>query len=170
MKRLVLLGWGGLLVGLGSGAIEVLRLGHILPDIPLLAVVLVGLLWGPWYGLLAGFVMGGLVDLLSIGAPGVHLVGKATAGLVAGLLGKRFLMVQPGLLAVLIGAASLGQGLLFLTLTPSDSPPEAGQALMLVRTIVIPQALYDGLCGWLTVWLCTTLTASRALAVRRWLP
>ncbi len=87
--------------------LDAMRIGGVKPDLALVLVVLLGLAHGKMSGLLWGGILGGLVDLASIGTPGINLFFKAVAGLWVGILGKTFVEVTFWVKPLLFLAVSL---------------------------------------------------------------
>jgi rod shape-determining protein MreD len=122
-----------------------LRIGDVLPDLPLIVVALLALRRGPEFGCLAGFAAGLLQDAAGGGLIGVQALTKALAGFTIGALGGGLRVTQPlvqvpglALLTVLEGLVRFG----LLKLFHFDAP--FGQLMLYV---VIPQALYNGFLG-----------------------
>src|SRR5215475_15195986 len=72
-----------------------LRIGDVLPDLPLIVVVLLALRRGPEFGCLAGFAAGLLQDAAGGGLIGVQALTKAMIGFAIGSLGGRLRVTQP---------------------------------------------------------------------------
>ena len=122
-----------------------LRIGDVLPDLPLIVVVLLALRRGPEFGCLAGFAAGLLQDAAGGGLVGVQAFTKALAGFTIGALGGGLRVTQPlvqvpglALLTILEGLVRYG----LLKLFHFEAP--FGELMLYV---VIPQALYNGFLG-----------------------
>lgn len=122
-----------------------LRIGEVLPDLPLIVVVLLALRRGPEFGCVAGFAAGLLQDAAGGGLIGVQALTKALAGFTIGALGGELRVTQPlvqvpglALLTILEGVVRFG----LLRLFHFEAP--FGQLMLYV---VIPQALYNGFLG-----------------------
>src|SRR6185503_13662000 len=122
-----------------------LRIGDVLPDIPLIVVVLLALRRGPEFGCVAGFAAGLLQDAAGGGLIGVQALTKALAGFTIGAVGTELRVTQPlvqvpglALLTILEGVLRFG----ILKLFHFDAP--FGQLMLYV---VIPQALYNAFLG-----------------------
>src|SRR5262245_15886587 len=122
-----------------------LRIGDVLPDLPLIVVVLLALRRGPEFGCLAGFAAGLLQDAAGGGLIGVQAFTKALAGFAVGWLGGELRVTQPlvqvpGLAVLTVAEALLRFGLLKLF---HFEVPFGG----LMMYVVIPQALYNAFLG-----------------------
>jgi rod shape-determining protein MreD len=122
-----------------------LRIGEVLPDLPLIVVVLLALRRGPEFGCVAGFVAGLLQDAAGGGLIGVQALTKALAGFTIGTLAGGLRVTQPlvqvpglALLTILEGVVRFG----LLKLFHFEAP--FGQLMLYV---VIPQALYNAFLG-----------------------
>src|SRR2546422_1680125 len=67
----------------------------VLPDLPLIMVVLLALRRGPEFGCVAGFAAGLLQDAAAGGLIGVQALTKALAGFAVGALGGELRVTQP---------------------------------------------------------------------------
>src|SRR4029077_17407747 len=119
-----------------------LRIGDVLPDLPLILVVLLALRRGPELGCLAGFAAGLLQDAAGGGLIGVQaltkgLVGFAVGALAGGLRGTQPLVQVPGLALLTVAEGLVRFGLLKLF----QFPAPFGELMVYV---VLPQALYNG--------------------------
>lgn len=122
-----------------------LRIGEVVPDIPLIVVVLLALRHGPEFGCLGGFTAGLLQDGAGGGLLGVQAATKAVVGFVVGVLGVRLRVAQPlvqvpalVILSVTEGLARFGLLRLFHFPAPFAD---------VVTYVVVPQALYNGFLG-----------------------
>lgn len=86
-------------------------------DLVLVAVVFVGLQWGPTAGMIGGTIGGLLQDLLSGGIVGVSGLAKTPVGFVAGLIGTQFVLTRPHGRSIIVAGGSLLHRLLMLALT-----------------------------------------------------
>jgi rod shape-determining protein MreD len=139
-----------LLTVFGGGVAQVtvapaLRIGDVLPDLPLIVVVLLALRRGPEVGCLTGFAAGLLQDAASGGLIGVQALTKAVAGFVVGLVGAELRVTQPlvqvpGLVLLTIVEGLMRFGL--LKLLHFGAP--FGELMLYV---VLPQAIYNGFLG-----------------------
>ncbi|HWW88146.1 MAG TPA: rod shape-determining protein MreD [Vicinamibacterales bacterium] len=66
--------------------------GTFAPDLVLVVVVFVGLMWGPVAGLLAGTVAGLAQDALTSGVLGIGGLSKTIVGFLSGVIGTQFIV------------------------------------------------------------------------------
>jgi cell shape-determining protein MreD len=126
-------------------------IGEVRPDLCLVLACLAGYLRGERHGLLAGLAVGFLQDLASVNRLWLNLLTKAAAGLVAGMVGRQ--LVKPTALSFLglMLAASSSAGLLFLF--TGQSMTTWGEAFLLIKSALLPQAAYDAIAGAGLCWL-----------------
>lgn len=138
-----------------------LRIGEVVPDIPLIVVVLLALRRGPEVGCLGGFAAGLLQDAAGGGLIGVQALTKGLLGFGIGLAGRQLRVTQPIVqvpgLVVLSVLEGLGR---FALLQIFHFPAPFGELMLYV---VLPQALYNGFLG---AALVLTLNAAEALKSR----
>jgi rod shape-determining protein MreD len=119
-----------------------LQVGDVIPDIPLIVVVLLALRRGPEFGCLGGFAAGLLQDAVGGGLLGVQACTKALVGFAIGALGGRLWVTQPLVQVPGLVLLSVAEGLArFLLLKLFHFPAPFGQ---LMTYVVLPQALYNG--------------------------
>lgn len=117
----------------------------IVPDAVLVTVCLVGLWRGEFEAVVLGLVLGFLQDLLSGATVYLNLMTKPLIGLVSGIVGRTPIFLVRWMIPILITGLSLVSGLLILFLLQVSFPEmDVVQALL---SIVMPQALYDGVLG-----------------------
>jgi rod shape-determining protein MreD len=122
-----------------------LRIGDVLPDLPLIVVALLALRRGPEFGCVAGFAAGVLQDAAAGGLIGVQALTKALAGFGIGLVGGELRVTQPLVQVPGLALLTIAEGLVrfgLLKLFHFDAP--FGELMLYV---VIPQALYNGFLG-----------------------
>lgn len=139
---LLMLGGGGLAQ---STVAPFFRVANVIPDIPLILTVLLGLRRGPEWGCLIGFALGLFQDVAGGGFVGAQALTKGLVGFLVGLLGGRFQTSQPlvqipGLVIFTAGEGIVRYGLLRLFHFPAGF----GE---LVGSVILPQALYNGFIG-----------------------
>lgn len=122
-----------------------IRVGDVVPDIPLTVVVLLALRRGPEIGCLAGFASGLLQDVLSGGLVGVQALTKALIGFVLGKIGGHLWVHEPLVQVVGLVALSIVEGVARFLLMQFFHFPGAFGDLML--HVVLPQSLYNGVIG-----------------------
>jgi rod shape-determining protein MreD len=139
-----------------------LRIGEVVPDIPLIVVVLLALRRGPEFGCLGGFVAGLLQDGAGGGLLGVQAATKAVVGFVVGALGTRLRVAQPLVQVPGLVILSVAEGLLrFGLLRLFHFPAPLGE---LIAYVMVPQALYNGFLGAGCVAVLAWLEARRRAA------
>lgn len=153
-----------LMVGGGSLAqttvVPAFTFGGIVPDIPLVLTILVGLRRGPELGLLTGFGFGVAQDLLGGGLLGIQAISKGVVGFWAGGLPGLFLTAHPVVQIMSLVLGSLGEGALrFGLLKLFASPPGF---LELFSRVILPQTLYNGLVGGLALFSLYWVRRERA--------
>ena len=132
--------------GIASAALTpALRIGDVVPDIPLIIVVLLALRRGPEFGCVGGFVTGLLQDAATGGLIGVQALTKSVIGFAIGALGGRLTVTQPLVQVPGLVLLSVAEGLArFAILQLFRFPAPFGELLTFV---VLPQALYNGFLG-----------------------
>jgi LytS/YehU family sensor histidine kinase len=114
----------------------------------LIAVSLIGLFGGPADGVLMGVLLGFEQDLFSAGDAWVNIITKAAIGLSGGLVGRYVARVTPVTVAPMVLGLSVCSGIAFLF------AGAGGQGILdLVRSVLLPQALFDGAIGVGLYWL-----------------
>ena len=122
-----------------------LRIADVVPDLPLIVVVLLALRRGPEFGCLAGFAAGLLQDTTSGGLIGAQALTKAVVGFAIGALGGRLRVTQPLVQVPGLALLTVVEGLTrFALLKLFHFPAPFGELMVYV---VIPQALYNGFLG-----------------------
>ena len=149
--------------GIASAALTpALRIGDVVPDIPLIIVVLLALRRGPEFGCVGGFVTGLLQDAASGGLIGVQALTKSVIGFAIGALGGRLTVTQPLVQVPGLVLLSIAEGLArFAILQLFRFPAPFGELLTFV---VLPQALYNGFLGAALVLALTWAESFRAPA------
>jgi rod shape-determining protein MreD len=122
-----------------------LRIGDVLPDLPLIVVALLALRRGPEFGCVAGFAAGLLQDAASGGLIGVQAFTKALAGFAVGALGSELRVTQPLVQVPALALLTVAEGLLRFGLLKLFHFGVPFGELMLY--VVVPQALYNGFLG-----------------------
>ena len=138
----------------------------IVPDAVLVTVCLVGLWRGEFEAVVLGLVLGFLQDLLSGATVYLNLMTKPLIGLAIGIVGRTPLSLIRWMIPILITGISFVSGLIILfLLQASSSEMDVVQALL---SIVLPQALYDGVLG--AIVLLATFRLFPTLHRRVWNP
>ncbi|HLF85938.1 MAG TPA: hypothetical protein VI584_02550 [Nitrospiria bacterium] len=115
------------------------------PDIGLVAVYLIGFLYGEMDGLIMGILVGFVMDSFVPNQLGINLLAKSLTGFLAGYLGRVILnpLFNPGIIMTL----SLLSG--FLTLSILQITTGRIIVSSAITGIVLPQAVYDALLGFI---------------------
>jgi rod shape-determining protein MreD len=153
MRALAVLAVFGGGVAHGSLA-SLLRVGDVVPDIPLVVVVMLALRRGPEFGCVAGLIAGLLQDVSTGGLLGVQGLTKALVGFGVGASAARLsatspLVQVPGLVLLTV-AEGVGR---FGLLTLFRFPAPFGEVMAYQ---VLPQALYNGFLGAVVVFALAT--------------
>lgn len=132
---------GGTLVQ--STVIPELGFWGVVPDLPVVLVVLLALRRGPEVGCVIGFALGLAQDVLAGGPLGLHALSKSVIGFVAGDLPRWCLVANPLVPVVAAVAATLVDGALrFAVLQLFHYPAAFGE---LLGSVILPQAAYNGI-------------------------
>jgi rod shape-determining protein MreD len=132
---------GGSLVQ--STVAPVLGIGGVVPDVPVVLVVLLALRRGPEVGCLTGFVLGLVQDAVVGGPLGLQALSKAVIGFVAGDLPRWCLVTNPLVpVTAAVLATVLDGALRFAVLQLFHYPAAFGE---LLGSVILPQAAYNGL-------------------------
>ena len=122
-----------------------LRIGDVLPDLPLIMVVLLALRRGPEFGCVAGFTAGILQDAAAGGLIGVQALTKALVGFGIGAVGGELRVTQPLVQVPGLALLTIAEGLVRFGLLKMFHFGAPFGELMLY--VVIPQAIYNGFLG-----------------------
>jgi uncharacterized membrane protein len=141
------------LVPVQATILQYLNIGDVRPDLCLIASFLVGFAFGEVEGVLMGLSLGFIQDLFSAGAVWFNLMGKGLAGLLAGLMGRHLATATPTALSGVLLAVSLVSNLIYLL--SGWTGEGLADAWLMLRTVLLPQALYDALLGATVYWLMT---------------
>ena len=135
--------------------------GGVVPDVPLLLVVLLALRWGPEAGCLTGFTLGFVQDVLAGGPLGLHALAKALVGFATGDLPRWLLVSRPLVPVATVVLATVVDGVLrFGLLQLFHYPAPLGELLALV---ILPQAGYNAALATVAV-VVPAVRARRAAA------
>ncbi len=147
---------GGTLVQ--TTIVPILGSWSVVPDLPLVLVVLLALRRGPEVGCGIGFALGLAQDVLAGGPLGVQAFSKSLVGFASGDLPRWCLVTNPVVPVVAVVAATVADGVLrFAVLQLFHYPPAFGE---LLAHVILPQAAYDGLLA----AVATALPPARARA------
>lgn len=132
---------GGTLVQ--STVVPVFGIAGVVPDVPLVLVVLLALHRGSEAGGLTGFGLGLAQDVMTGGPLGIHALAKAVVGFAAGDLPRWFLVGRPFVAVAAAVLATVVDGALrFALLQLFHYPAPFGELLV---GVILPQAGYNGL-------------------------
>src|SRR5262245_21938239 len=123
----------------------------VVPDLPVVLVVLLALRRGPDVGCVIGFALGVAQDVIGGGALGLHALSKSIVGFVAGDLPRWCLVsnpVVPVVAAVILTVADAS--LRFAVLQLFEYPAPFGE---LLGRVILPQAAYNGVLAAIAVTL-----------------
>jgi rod shape-determining protein MreD len=121
----------------------------VVPDVPLVLVVMLALRRGAEVGCLTGFALGLAQDVLVGGPLGLQAFSKAMIGFVAGELPRFCLVTNPIVPVVAAVLATVADATLrFAVLQLFYYPAAFGE---LFASVILPQAAYDGLLATLVV-------------------
>jgi rod shape-determining protein MreD len=122
--------------------VPVLGVGGVVPDVPIVLAVLLGLRYGAEAGCVAGFALGLAQDVLGGGPLGLHALSKGLVGFVAGDLPRWILVSRPIVPVGLAILATVADGLVrFGVLQLFHYPAPLGE---LLARVIVPQAGYNG--------------------------
>ena len=131
---------GGTLIQ--STVVPVLGIGGIVPDLPLVLVVLLALRRGPETGCAVGFTLGLLQDAIVGGPLGLQALSKAVVGFMTGDLPRWWLITNPLVPVAAVVVATVADGALrFAVLQLFHYPAAFGE---LLGAVILPQAAYNG--------------------------
>jgi rod shape-determining protein MreD len=123
--------------------------GGVVPDVPVVLVVLLALRQGPEVGCLLGFALGLAEDVVAGGPLGLHAVSKAVLGFVVGDLPRWFLVGKPVVTIVAAALATVADGAIrFALLQLFHYPAPFGE---LLARVILPQAGYNALLAGVAV-------------------
>ena len=132
---------GGTLVQ--STVVPVLGVGGVVPDLPVVLVVLLALRRGPEVGCLTGFALGLIQDAIVGGPLGLQALSKAVIGFVAGGLPRWWLVSNPVVPITAAVLATVVDGVLRFAVLQLFHYPAAFSELF--GSVILPQAGYNGL-------------------------
>lgn len=127
------------------------------PDLCLVAACLVGFLTGQVQGLVLGFLLGFVQDLFSASDLWLNTITKASVGFFSGLVARNLANTASHSVFFLMAIFSIFSGVVFLV--SSRVGMDLAEVLHGFPTILLPQALFDGLVAVGVHW-----------AITRWIP
>jgi rod shape-determining protein MreD len=128
-------------VGLGSR----ISIAGVNPDLPLIAVCLIGLFVGEMEALWVGVALGFTQDLLSGGLFWGNLCLKPVIGLLAGLASRSLVNLTAKFAFALLFALSIFSGAIMFALKSMSGA--GADFFVLAREIILPQACFDAVLG-----------------------
>lgn len=145
------------LVPLQVTLLDRVSLAGIRPDLCLIAGGVIGFWFGPTNGVLTGLMLGFGQDLFSAGELWVNMGVKGTVGFFSGILARNLANTGAGSIFLPMVGFSLFSGI--IGLVSSRAGLLIPEFLAGLPSIILPQALLDGLVGIGANWL-----------IRKWLP
>jgi rod shape-determining protein MreD len=140
VKLYVLAVGGGALIQ--GTIVPVLGSWTVVPDLPVVLVVLLAMRRGPEVGCVIGFALGVAQDVIGGGPLGLHALSKSVVGFVAGDLPRWWLVTNPLVPVMAVVVGTLADGVLrFAVLQIFHYPAAFGE---LLGSVILPQALYNG--------------------------
>jgi rod shape-determining protein MreD len=141
-------GWGALLVlavPFQSTVMGAAAIGGVVPDAPLLCLLLFAVFNGPTAGFAAGAALGLAIDLFSAGVTVFYAVVYAVLGVGAALVGRVTANLHAAVLIAVVAAASLLLGVSqAFWFGPFD---RAEDMIRWMVSGLVPQTLYDTVLG-----------------------
>lgn len=138
-----------------QSSVDFFRLGDIKPDFILILTVYIALYRGDFAGIWVGFI-GGLLQDVNLGGTaigggeavryyiGTHALPEALIGYLTGKISKNINKEGTWMIMLLLFLLSLGKGFITFFIVAIFHSAMSGQAII---TIVIPEALYNGIFG-----------------------
>lgn len=125
--------------------LEYFKIYGVKPDLALILVYLLGLVYGRGMGLLWGLTFGTILDLFSIGVLGANLGFKASVGYLAGTLGRSLAHLTFLANAAILFGISLVQDIAGTLLIHGVGGEVVKDLPGLIQSIFIPRALYNSI-------------------------
>ena len=125
----------------------------IRPDLCLIAACLIGFLTGQVQGFLMGFFLGFVQDLFSASDLWLNTITKSGVGFFAGLIVKNLANAASHSVFLVMAIFSIFSGIVFLV--SSRVGMDVGDVLLGFPSILLPQALFDGLVAMGVYWVIT---------------
>ncbi len=130
------------------------------PDIILILVVYAAFFYGAAAGLITGFTLGLLEDILSGSTLGLFTLSKSLVGYLSGNTVSQMALNNPVNQFIMVLGLSLTEGALvwLILMFSQPNPPDTQQMLLLT---VLPQALYNALLAPLVMLVAERFDSSR---------
>jgi rod shape-determining protein MreD len=129
---------GGTMVG------PLMSIGPVVPDFPIIALVILALAAGPVPGTIGGFVLGLVQDLSNPSLLGVQALCKTALGFGLGRLRGRLVHGMPLVEATVVALSVVAHDLVFLVIQSNFT---ADGSFLSLFTRTLPSAVYSGLLG-----------------------
>lgn len=153
MKMLVLAGLIAGLIPIQTVLLPHMAVWGVRPDLGLILVCLAGFFGGELEGLLVGLAVGWIMGLFSAADLAVGMVAKGIVGYLTGVAGRHIVYMTPVVLVLGLLAASCVSGLLTALVLTLNEQQDLWWAL---KTVVLPQAAFDGVVGGALYWLASS--------------
>ena len=153
MNSLLYLGLFLFLVPVQTTLLEHISLWEVKPDLCLVATCLVGFLGGQSKGFWVGIGLGFIQDMYSAAGIGLNMITKGIAGVVSGTAAKTFSHTTPSAIILPTLVLSFACGLVSLI----SARPLIDMMVLFhdIRSILLPQALFDAVAAFGINWLMT---------------
>ena len=156
MKTGLFVGFILLLVPLQTTVLGSISPFGIRPDLCLIAACLIGFLTGQVQGLIMGFFLGFVQDLFSASDLWLNTITKSGVGFFAGLIARNLANAASHSAFLVVAVFSVFSGVVFMV--SSRVGMDIGDVLLGFPSILLPQALFDGLVAIAVYWVATRWT------------
>jgi rod shape-determining protein MreD len=156
MKTGLFVGFILLLVPLQTTVLGSVSPFGIRPDLCLIAACLIGFLTGQVQGLIMGFFLGFVQDLFSASDLWLNTITKSGVGFFAGLIARNLANAASHSAFLVVAVFSVFSGVVFMV--SSRVGMDIGDVLLGFPSILLPQALFDGLVAIAVYWVATRWT------------
>ncbi len=133
----------------------------IRPDLCLIAACLMGFFTGQVQGFILGFFLGFVQDLFSASDLWLNTITKSGVGFFAGVIAKNLANTASHSAFLLMAVFSLFSGVVFLV--ASRVGMDFGEVIQGFPSILLPQALFDGVVAVAAYWVITHRTAETSM-------
>lgn len=140
-----------LLVPLQTTVLESVSPFGIRPDLCLIAACLIGFLTGQVQGFLMGFFLGFVQDLFSASDLWLNTLTKSGVGFFSGLIVTNLANAASHSMFLVMTVFSIFSGVVFLV--SSRVGMDLGDVMLGFPSILLPQALFDGLVAMCIYWV-----------------
>ncbi|MDY6935649.1 MAG: rod shape-determining protein MreD [Spirochaetota bacterium] len=125
----------------GHSSFDVLRIVGIKPDLTFIIVIYLAYNFGPFYGVVTGFICGILHDAVSNSPLGLLTLPKVALGLIVGMFGRSILRKNILSISMMILFSTIAKGLITLLLCYLFTTG----SLSTVWHIILPESLYNAI-------------------------